>query len=263
MNDSPNHHGRALAVGCLFALLLTGAGSLLGEANTQEKDERADAIAARTLEAMGGKEGWDKTRFIRFNFFGFRLHHWDRATGRHRLEGTSREDVDYVVLHNLDTREGAVYLDGKMVEGEKKKEWLDNAYSAWINDTYWLLMPYKLKDPGVTLSYDGSEVLDGVAYDRLLLTFERVGLTPGDKYWAWINKETGLMDRWAYFLESYEEGREPTQWKWLDWDRYGKIVLSPRRIKVEDGSERGLTDLAVFDEVPDRIFESPEPASLD
>ncbi len=226
-------------------------------------DERADAIAERTLEAMGGKKAWDATRFLRFDFFGFRLHHWDKETGRHRLEGTTREGVEYVVLHNLHTRQGKVYLDGERATGKTAEEHLERAYGAWINDTYWLLMPFKLKDPGVTLSYDGVETLDGVAYDRLLLTFDSVGLTPGDKYWAWINKETGLMDRWAYFLESYEEGREPTQWKWLDWDRYGELVLSPHRVKVEDGSERSLEQLAVLDEVPDHVFESPEAASLD
>ena len=31
------------------------------------------------------------------------------------------------------------------------------AYAIWVNDTYWLLMPYKMKDPGVTLAYDGEE----------------------------------------------------------------------------------------------------------
>ncbi len=220
-------------------------------------DARAERVAARTLAAMGGQQAWDATRFLRFDFFGFRLHHWDRHTGRHRLEGQTREGDAYVVLHNVVTREGRAFLNGEELAGEARDEWLERAYGAWINDTYWLLMPYKLTDPGVDLAYEGQEVVDGTAYEKLKLTFDGVGLTPGDAYWAWINVETGLMDRWAYHLQDWEAEREPTAWSWLDWGRYGSILLSPRRVKLDDGSERLLDDLAVLDEVPDGLFETP------
>jgi hypothetical protein len=221
-------------------------------------DEKANALAQRTLDAMGGAEAWQATRFVRFNFFGFRLHHLDRQTGRHRLEGKARSGEQYVVLHNIHSREGRVFLDGKEADGEAKAEWLERAYGAWVNDTYWLAMPYKLRDPGVHLSHDGEEELDGQVYDKLLLTFDNgVGLTSGDRYWAYINRETGLMDRWAYFLEGYEEGQEPTHWQWLDWKTCGGVKFSSRRVKVDSGDTRELGELAVFDELPDAVFESP------
>ncbi len=222
-----------------------------------EGDARALRVAERTLAAMGGQEAWEATRFLRFNFFGFRLHHWDRHAGRHRLEGKTREGDAYVVLHDVDTREGRAFLNGEELAGEARSEWLERAYGAWINDTYWLLMPYKLTDPGVNLSYEGQEVVDGAAYEKLKLTFDGVGLTPGDTYWAWINAETGLMDRWAYHLQDWEADREPTAWNWVDWGRYGRILLSPRRVKVDDGSERPLGDLAVLETIPDALFERP------
>jgi hypothetical protein len=31
--------------------------------------------------------------------------------------------------------------------------------SLWINDAYWLVMPWKLQDPGVTLSYVKTDTL--------------------------------------------------------------------------------------------------------
>ena len=34
---------------------------------------------------------------------------------------------------------------------EQLGEMLENGRRAWINDSYWLVMPYKLRDPGVTL----------------------------------------------------------------------------------------------------------------
>ncbi len=231
--------------------------STLAAAPAVGSDGRALEVAQKTLEAMGGEEAWEATRFLRFDFFGFRLHHWDRYTGRHRVEGKTREGDAYVVLHNVDSRQGRAFLNGEELAGEAKAEWLERAYGAFINDTYWLLMPYKLRDPGVSLVYVGQEVVDGAAYEKLQLTFDGVGLTPGDTYWAWINAETGLMDRWAYHLEGWETDREPTAWSWVDWGRYGKILLSPRRVKVDDGSERMLGELAVPAEIPDGVFETP------
>lgn len=226
-------------------------------------DEKALEVAERTLEAMGGREAWDATRFLSFEFFGVRTHHWDRHEGRHRLEGTTREGDEYVVLldlsSNSQSREGRAFLNGEELEGEAAAEWLERAWGAWVNDTYWLSMPYKLRDPGVILAHVGEEEIDGRPHDVLKLTFEGVGLTPGDTYWAYFDRETGLMSRWAYHLEGWEEEREPTAWDWLDWQEYGDVMLSPRRRKVDDGDERSLAPIRVYDELPDSVFTSPEP----
>lgn len=242
-----------LSIGLLVALFLPAAPA------SAEVEPRAAEIAQRSLDAMGGADAWQDTRFLRFDFFGFRLHHWDRYTGRHRLEGKNREGQSYVVLHDIDSRQGRAWLDGQELEGEDLEKWLEQAYGAWINDTYWLLMPYKLLDPGVHLSWDGEATEDGKTFDKLKLTFESVGLTPGDTYWAWIDRETGLMDRWAYFLQDWPEDREPTVWRWTDWQKHGDIMLSSTRIKLDDQSERGLGQIAVLDQLDDAVFESPDP----
>lgn len=240
----------------LLALTAPGA-----SAETPASDPKAVALAERTLEAMGGRQAWESTRYLRFNFFGFRLHHWDRYTGRHRLEGKSREGVAYVVLHNVIDRSGRVFLEGREATGEVQKEWLERAYGAWINDTYWLVMPYKLRDPGVVLSDAGEETIDGQVYDKVKLSFESVGLTPGDHYWAYLNRATGLMDRWAYHLEDMKPEDPPTVWTWEGWQRHGRIQLAPKRKNLGDGREVELGQIAVFDALPDSVFESPAPVS--
>ncbi len=65
------------------------------------------------------------------------------------------------------------------------------------------------------------------------------------------------MERWAYHLEGWEADREPTHWQWLDWQRYGGILLSPRRVNAADDKERTLGEIAVFDHLPDAVFTSP------
>ncbi len=219
-------------------------------------------LAERVLEAMGGREAWEATRYLRFDFFGRRLHHWDRYTGRHRLEGKTQEGQEYVVLHNVQSRDGDAWLGGEKLAGDEEAEWLERAYGAWVNDTYWLLMPYKLLDPGVHLASDGEEEIDGAVYDKLLLTFDQVGLTPGDRYWAYVSRESGLVERWAFHLQGWEADREPSHWRWLDWQRYGRILLSPRRVNAADGEERKLSDIAVFDHLDDAVFASPDPVEM-
>jgi len=48
------------------------------------------------------------------------------------------------------------------IEGDSLTKLMASAKRMWTNDTYWMLMPYKLRDPGVILKYDG-EVKDSTA----------------------------------------------------------------------------------------------------
>ncbi len=243
-------------LGLPIAILL-----LLGMAAATPYQSSVDQLVDRLDEALGGRENWEKTRYIRFTFAERRTHHWDKYTGRHRFEGKTRDGDSYLVLSNLNTKQGTAYRNGEMLEGEEKEQLLKNAYSAWINDTYWLLMPYKLRDPGVNLSYDGEEEIDGQVYDKLLLSFEGVGLTPGDRYWAYLNRETGLMDRWAYILQRQDPEGPATHWIWSDWKQYGGIQLASGRKSPDGERSLPLDDIAVFQELPDTVFTSAEPVS--
>ncbi len=229
-------------------------------------DSKAIAIANQVINAMGGKEAWSNTRYIRFTFFGFRTHHWDKWTDRYRVEWKDRRSGDTnVVLMNLKTKEGEAFVNGRKVQGEDLAALLRSGDRAWANDTYWLLMPYKLQDPGVTLKYDGEETIGGVTYDKLHLSFdEGVGFTPGDEYWAYINRETHLMDQWRFLLQPRgEEGRRSEGvYKWIEWQKYGNIMISSER-ESADGNTRELQNIAVFDTLDDSVFTSPEPVRLD
>lgn len=268
---SPAHH-RALQLLPLALLCLLGSLALTGPAAHAQASEtppadppatddpRAVEVAQRLLEALGGQDAWDATRYLSFRFFGRHDHLWDKATGRHRLEGETREGQRFTVIHDIDDRgegEGSVWLDGQEVTGERRRQLLQNAYAAWINDTYWLVMPYKLRDPGVTLAYDGTQTIGDQTYDVVQLSFDGVGLTPGDRYWAYVNRDTGLMDRWAYHLQSMGPQDEPTAWEWLGWQRYGDVLLAPTRRQVNGDRELSLAPIEVLESVPAERFQAP------
>jgi len=225
-------------------------------------DAKAIAIADSVMEKMGGRKAWDETRFITWKFFGRRLHVWDKHTGDIRVESQNREGQSIVLLANLNTGEGKAFIDGEPVaDADELAGMMKNAKSWWINDSYWLVMPYKLKDSGVTLTYVGEGAMaDGRAADMLQLVFKDVGDTPNNKYHVWVAKDSGLVEQWAYFREAADA--EPGFiTPWANWKKYGRIMLSDDRGEMR-GNPARHTDVAVYDELPRSIFDSPDPIEL-
>ena len=216
--------------------------------NLEASDARAIEVADAVMSAMGGREAWDRVRFVAWNFFGRRSHVWDKFTGDLRFE-----NGDTLVLMNLHSKEGKAWEAGSPIEGDALREVLDRTHGAWINDSYWVFMPYKLKDSGVTLTYQGAgESVEGSECHVLQLTFEDVGRTPDNRYLVYVDKASNLVVQWDYFKAASDT--EPGfQIPWRDWQRHGPILLSA------DRGERKHEFVAVLDEVPRSVFESPDP----
>lgn len=255
-------------------LLVVGLLAVLGSDGVAQSptDVRAGALVDEMMKAMGGANRWARTRFLRFDWVVERegktlarvRHLWDRHEGRYRVEWESREGDKLVALFNVNHRSGRVWENGEPARDEDEQKYLDQAYGRFINDSYWLLMPWKLKDPGVKLEYVGERKLGGQTYDLLHVSFKRVGLTPGDHYWVYINRRTRLMDRWAYFLESYEgtpRMDKATPWEWRRWEGVGGIRLAREKARVGENMRIHFPVLMVPEKMEARVFESFE-ASL-
>lgn len=207
-------------------------------------DPRAVAIAEEVVEALGGCAAWERARVLEWNFFGRRSHVWDKWTGDYRLD-----DGKKVVLMNLNTGAGRVFEDGVEVadEAQRAKE-LARAKSVWINDSYWLVMPYKLLDPGVKLADAGQKKLGtGAPADVLRLTFEGVGDTPRNAYEVFVTKDTRRVAEWAYF-EDRDDAEPKLSSPWSGWKEYGGILLCGER-----GPKREITAIAVLDQPPQKL----------
>lgn len=230
-------------------LLVLGFGTLASSGRA-ESDPRAVAVAERMMAAMGGRETFENARLLRFDFAPERdgktistYHHWwDRHTGRYRLEGKTREGEPFRALFDVNTKEGQVWTGRNRLEGEEETKFLEWAYGRFINDTYWIMMPWKWLDPGVNLAYEGEKEIDGTVYEVVKLTFDAgVGLTSADQYWGYVSKESNLMERWAYVLQD-DEGNtgtgEPSVWIWNDWKETSVgVKLSTLKRKVAGDSE--------------------------
>ena len=201
----------------------------------ETRDPAAVAAAKRTLDAMGGAKGFADLRTLRFDFVverggkeAARIHHtWDRWDGRYRMEGKTKDGKPTLTLFNVQKRrEGRAWVDGKELAGEELKAALEHGYDRFINDSYWLLMPSKLLDSGVNLAAEGGKEIDGKSYDVVRVSFDdNVGLTPKDTYWAYIGKDSGLMERWDFVLTG-QKPEERSTFLWTDWKPVGPVKLA-------------------------------------
>ncbi|HVE65268.1 MAG TPA: hypothetical protein VNC59_01710 [Thermoanaerobaculia bacterium] len=240
----------------IVSLLVSALGALAGP-RALIADERADRIARELLASLGGEAAWDKARQLRFDFAVERegkraaefRHLWDRYTGDYRLHGTDKSGAPYAVYFNVNTREGTALVNGRQVEGDEKTKLLETAYGRFINDTYWLLAPWKVFDPGVVREYAGEKTgPEGVLCDVLRLSFEGVGLTPKDLYWLWVTREGRRMVQWEYVLGGAQEAPSVALWK--DWRTFSGVSLSlekafaarPLRILFENVSISSARD---------------------
>lgn len=216
--------------------------------NTKDSDAKAVAIADEVMQAMGGRKAWDDTRCISWNFFGGRTLLWDKKAGLCRIEWLKRPQK---IIVNLNDGTGKVSLNGvEQTHPDSLAKYLDIGKKVWINDSYWLVMPFKLKDSGVTLKYVGEgKTEQGDAADLLQLTFAGVGVTPDNKYHVWVDKQTRLVSQWAYF-EKFADEKPKIINAWADYKRYGKILLSGSR-----GARGSMTPIQVLDVAPPGAFE--------
>lgn len=224
----------------------------------------ADTVALRTFDYVGGPVTWARLPYLGFDFAIERggdrqlvaRHLWNRRTGAYRLEMPVSSDSLFVVLFDVETREGDVYLNGTPVDSTTQADQLKAAYRRFINDTYWLLAPTKLFDPGVQRTYvpDSSSA----ATDAIRLTFGDVGLTPEDQYWLFIDEETGQLQRWTFLLQDQDTPRRAT---WTDYESLetpaGTIRLATRHDLMGTPAAILTDSLTAPAAVPPTAFREP------
>ena len=231
-----------------------------------KSDPQAVRIADEVMVAMGGRKNYEAIQYLSFRFVvendsqivADRRHDWNRRNNDYRIESVSRDGEHVVTVFNLDTRMGMVFKNGQPASEEEKAQALNRAYARFINDTYWLLMPFKLKDAGAVLKYDGEQEINEVQYDILRLSFaDSVGLTPWNIYRVFVDQATRVVHRWEYFER---EGASPAAWWWEHWGLFNGIKLAQLRTSAVSNRRIRFLDIVVSSEVNEKIFEVSMPS---
>lgn len=224
------------------------------------KDPKAVEIAKTMQEAMGGLSNWQNAHFVRYDFIVShdgktmmsRSHLWNKQTGDYRLEEKTKDGKSEVALFNIGTKQGSVYVDGKKVEGDEAQADLKQAYAAFVNDSWWLDMPWNWLNSGVNLKYLGAKKRGSEMDDVVELTFNHVGLTPGDMYHAYVSRKSHLMTHWEYVLQSHQKG----SWDWLYTETNG-IKLPRTHISADRKTSISMGHVAVLDSADGAFFTDP------
>ncbi len=251
INDKNEIKVKSILTLLLFMLFLAGCSDTSKDSltdpslNEASGDQKAIDLAKKVIEASGGKKNWDKIPYVSFDHFGRRYWFWDKINNRYRVESEIR---NLIAAGSLDGKETYMNFNNVIVtHPDSLAKFKDLAYQMWINDVYWLIFPFKLLDPGVKLKYLGNCQADSINATCIELTFEKVGITPGNKYIAYINNESYDVIKWDYF-ENANDPKPTISNVWNEYSEYGKVRLSRGRGKAR------LGEVIIYETLPDEIF---------
>lgn len=222
---SASSYGSALkSILCIPPLLLlligcNGIGESLPEGKSGQKADRA---ARRMLDAIE-HEAWDRTRYVRWRFLG-QSYLWDKDRELVDVRWSDKQ-----VLMDLHDRSGKAYEDGERLRGEEKEEALQEAWSKFCNDSFWLNAPAKVFDPGTQRELVKSDSEE----TRLLVTYTSGGVTPGDSY-LWILDANGRPERYKMWVSKIPIGGVEASWE--EWDTLSTGALIATKHELFIGS---------------------------
>ncbi len=176
-------------------------------------EPRAVEIADQVLAALGGQAAWDQAKEISWTqgivvdgkLVDHTFHAWDRWNGRHHMTRLDpRNGQRGIIMHDLFEELKFAYVHGEGGRAKQMKDITEDMAAEGTKrlalDGYRLLLPFKLKDPGVHLKFSEERPADGVTeadapmkLDVIQITFDPgVGPAAGDVWYLVVDKETHM-----------------------------------------------------------------------
>ena len=197
------------------------------------KSQNADALAMKMLTSLNYK-AYKETRFLEWSFANEKHHYrWDK-----KVDTVLVAWSDYQVHLDLKVPSKSTVAKDKIpLEGEEKERLLKKATSFFNNDSFWLVAPFKIFDPGTERSIVSLE--DGT--QELLVTYTSGGNTPGDSY-LWKLQPNGFPISFKMWVSIIPIGGIEASWD--DWQVMESGAFLPSQhsigpITLDMGNVRG------------------------
>lgn len=193
----------------------------------------ADDLAFKILDAIHHKE-FTEAHEIHWTFRGVNRYEW-------KLQ-QNMVDVywdDYRVSYQTQYPDISIaFKNGvRLQRGTERDEAIAYAAQNFNNDSFWVIAPHKIMDPGTT-----RELIEEDGKQKLLVTYTSGGSTPGDSY-LWevdANYQPIAFKMWVQIIPL--DGIEA---QWQNWEMTdGGFPLSRKRTLF--GIEIPVTDLEVI-----------------
>ncbi len=182
---------------------------------TGTEGPEADQLAQLVMRNLG-QEAFDTTHYIQWEFFRpGQKYVWDKKNDLASIEW----DETNVVFMDLKTQEAICLINGQKQTGSVHDEMKEKAWSNWCNDSFWLIAPFKMFDPGTKRT----KVITQDNENAVLITYESGGVTPGDQY-LWILDDNNIPKSWKMWTSIIPiKGISTT---WSNWKDYNGVQLA-------------------------------------
>jgi len=167
------------------------------------KSEKADDLALKMLAALNN-DAFIQTRFLEWSFANGKHHyHWDKKSDTVVVTWS-----DYRVMLDLkESERSSVSKNTISISGAEKQKLVNKASSYFNNDSFWLVAPFKIFDPGT----ERSIVLLEDDTQGLLVTYTAGGNTPGDSY-LWKLQPNGFPISFKMWVSIIPIGGVEASW---------------------------------------------------
>jgi hypothetical protein len=193
---------------------------------------KADEIAKNILQKIN-HEAYKKTRYLEWSFGGRRSFKWDKQ--QHIVEVSWNKNK--VILYPNQLEKSTLFVDG--VETTKDKDKLvKRAEAIFNNDSFWLVAPHKLFEPGIIRS-----VVKREGKNALKVKYTTGGSTPGDSY-IWILNEDYLPVKYLMNVPSMKMNEVPATWE--DWIITDSGTLLPKNHTFSSGRKLSMGDVKAY-----------------
>ena len=203
----------AMAIG-LLVIAVTAFGLIVNEPRPHPTPSpEADALA-HDIERAVNADAWARTGAVRWTFAGKRSHLWDRTRSLVRVRF---DDVEVQLRGTW----GRAWRGGVEVRGRERNALVGQAWSGFVNDSFWLNPCAKLFDDGTRRAlFPRSDTGRG-----LFVSYTSGGVTPGDAY-LWELPPAGHGDtplRWKMWVSNVPVGGVE-----VSWERYVTLATGAR-----------------------------------
>ena len=201
----------------LFFLIIGGYYFINNEKlPTGNQGKKADDLAVKMLTALNN-EAFKNTEVIEWSFRGKHFYKWYKK--EHIVIVSWKKNK--VILHTKQPNKSEVFVGGIQTANEEIRK---QARDFFNNDSFWLIAPYKIFDPGTE-----RRIVNFKNKEALLVTYTTGGTTPGDSY-LWILNENYLPTSYKMWTRIIPVGGVAATWS--DWEKTASGILLPKKHKL-------------------------------
>ncbi|MFM2394236.1 MAG: hypothetical protein RLZZ546_2218 [Bacteroidota bacterium] len=181
----------------------------------------ADELTNKMLDALN-KKAFDTLKYVQWTSISNNHFKWHKPSNRAKI---SWDNVE--VYMDLNEVKGDVYINQVKLNDVEAKKYIDKAWSAWCNDSFWMFAHYKAYDKGTTRTI---VPVDPGKYG-LLVSYDSGGVTPGDKY-LWVLNEKYIPEGYKMWVKIIPVGGVYASWE--NWTKLpnGTMIATDHEMKV-------------------------------